>query len=414
MTEATHVGQRIRASVAVVVLAGAALASAALGLAGPAGATLPGGNGKIAFANGGIWVAGPGGEDPTRLTSSTMDANPSWSPDGTRIAFNRLNGCRDPECVFSDVWVMDADGTDQRLVTKGFNPSWSPDGERLAYESCATSGFYPCDSDKRDVSLVNPDGTGRVDLTSGMRAACSNNITSREVEPTWSPDGEKIAFVSAAERCRLEIYAMDADGTGKVRLSEAGINEGDHQPSWSPDGEEIVFARSYEAEMPRIFSVDADGVLGEVAFPNARGFEPAWAPDGRRIAYRATPGNALTSVDVTGEASPLGTTGASPDWQALPNTRPTIGSPKPAPGAKVRDATPLIGALVTDRETDLRAANIALQVDGRAKAFSYSPATDKLTHKSAKLKPGSHTVRVVARDADGLTTTKGWTFKVAK
>ena len=382
--------------------------------AGPAGATLPGANGKIAYANGGIWVAGPGGENPTRLTSSIMDADPSWSPDGKKIAFTRFNGCQNPECVFGDVWVMDADGTDQSFVTKGFNPSWSPDGERLAYESCATSGFYPCDSDRRNVSLVNPDGTGRVDLTSGMRSSCNDNTTSREVEPAWSPDGTRIAFASSAERCRMEIYAMDADGTGKVRLSEAGINEADGQPSWSPDREEIVFSRSYEAEMPRVYSVDADGVLGEVAFPNARGFEPAWAPDGRRIAYRATPGNALTSVTVTGDATPLGTIGADPDWQTVANTRPTVSAPRPAPGSRVRDTTPLLSAVVTDKETDLQTSDVELHVDGRSKSFSYSPATDKLTHKSAKLKPGSHTVKVVAEDAGGLTTTKSWNFKVVR
>jgi Big-like domain-containing protein/WD40 repeat protein len=145
-------------------------------------------------------------------------------------------------------------------------------------------------------------------------------------------------------------------------------------------------------EVPRVYSADADGVLGEVAFPNARGFEPAWAPDGRRIAYRATPGNALTSVTVIGEATPFGTTGADPDWQTVPNTRPTVSAPRPAPGSKVRDTTPLLSAVVTDKETDLQTSNVELYVDGRPKAFSYSPATYKLTRKSAKLKPGSHTV----------------------
>jgi Tol biopolymer transport system component len=279
-------------------------------------ATGPGINGKIAYANAGIWVAGPGGENPTRITSSVMDGDPSWSPDGTRIAFTRLNGCTSPECVFGDVWVMDADGTDQRLVAQGFNPSWSPDGKKLAYESCARSGLYPCDNDKRDVSLVNPDGTGRTDLTTEMKSPCNNNVPSLEREPAWSPDGRKIAFVSSAQSCAVEIYSMNADGTGKVRLTTAGENEADGSPSWSPDGREIVFSRSYESQMPQVFSVDPDGVLGEVAFPNARGMEPSWAPDGRRIVYRATPGNALTTINVS-NATHLA---AAPECHGRPGT----------------------------------------------------------------------------------------------
>lgn len=166
--------------------------------------------------------------------------------------------------------------------------------------------------------------------------------------------------------------------------------------------------------MPRVYSVDADGVLGEVAYPNARGLESASSPDERRIVHRATPGNALTTVTVTGEATPVVPSGATPDWQALPNTRPTIRAPKPAPGSRVRDATPLISAVVNDDETDLQKTDVKLYVDGRAKIFSYSASTDGLTHKSTKLKPGSHTVKIVARDAQGLTATRSWSFKVAR
>lgn len=393
------------------IVAGVLLALAA---AQPAGATPSGINGKVAYANGGIWVMGPGGEDPTRLTSSIMDRDPSWSPDGRRIAFTRLNGCGQPECVFGDVWVMDADGTDQTLVAEGFNPSWSPNGKRLAYESCATSGLYPCDRENRDISLMNPDGTANLNLTATTRSPCNDNLTSEDVEPSWSPDGKRISYVSSALGCRYEVYAMDADGTGKVRLSSARANEADHNPSWSPDGREIVFSRSFETEMPRVYAVDPDGVLGEVAFPNATGLEPVWAPDGRGIVYRATPGNALTTVDVTGNARPLDTIGATPDWHAIPNGKPVIGSPRPLAGSTIRDATPLISAVVRDRETNLKKANIKLFVDGRTKDFSYSAATDKLTRQSTSLKPGSHTVKVIARDAQGLRNTKSWTFKVSR
>jgi hypothetical protein len=119
-------------------------------------------------------------------------------------------------------------------------------------------------------------------------------------------------------------------------------------------------------------------------------------------------------VTVTGEATPLGTIGAGPDWQTVPNTRPTVSSPRPAPGSKVRDTTPLLSAVVRDKETDLQTSDVKLYVDGRSKPFSYSLATDKLTHRSAKLKPGSHTVKVVVTDAGDLTTTNSWNFKVVR
>jgi hypothetical protein len=70
--------------------------------------------------------------------------------------------------------------------------------------------------------------------------------------------------------------------------------------------------------------------------------------------------------------------------------------------------------VVTDKETDLQASDVKLYADGRAKTFSHSATTDKLTHKSSKLKPGSHTVKVVAKDVGGLTATKSWNFKVAR
>lgn len=67
-----------------------------------------------------------------------------------------------------------------------------------------------------------------------------------------------------------------------------------------------------------------------------------------------------------------------------------------------------------DRETNLTGSNIRVYVDGRAREFSYSAATDTLTHRSATLAPGSHTVKVVAKDAQGLTANKSWSFRVAR
>ena len=117
---------------------------------------------------------------------------------------------------------------------------------------------------------------------------------------------------------------------------------------------------------------------------------------------------------MTGDDRPVGTIGDDPDLPTVPNTRPSISAPRTAPGSKVRDTTPLLSAVVRDKETDLQTSDVKLYVDGRSKPFSYSPATDKLTHRSAKLKPGSHTVKVVVTDAGDLTTTKSWNFKVVR
>ncbi len=99
-----------------------------------------------------------------------------------------------------------------------------------------------------------------------------------------------------------------------------------------------------------------------------------------------------------------------------PNAAPTITNPRPAPGSSIRDTTPRIGATVRDSATNLARSNIRLYVDGKRKTtFSYDRATDKLSYVvSGKLSYGKHTVKVVARDAQGKTTARSWGFKVVK
>jgi len=136
-----------------------------------------------------------------------------------------------------------------------------------------------------------------------------------EIEPAWSPDWKRIAFVSRRDG-KFHVYVMNVDGTGVRRLTASAKD--DHNPAWSPDGTRIAFGR--EGAM---FEVPA---AGGRARRIGRGFggadDPAWSPDGKRIAYDyRLPGSQAREVyvmDADGshirQLTKLGATSAAPAW----------------------------------------------------------------------------------------------------
>ena len=126
--------------------------------------------------------------------------------------------------------LMNADGSNVRTLTvgRGSDPAWSPDGAKLAF--AGDSGIF----------LMNADGTGAVQLTTGG------------MEPSWSPDGSRIAFVmlqwdSTGNDPGLypRIAVVNTDGSGFARLSDGPY---DDSPAWSPDGTRIAFVRRFVDE----------------------------------------------------------------------------------------------------------------------------------------------------------------------
>ena len=104
----------------------------------------------------------------------------------------------------------------RRLTTSGsynVNPRWSPKGDKIAYASMQGGGFQ--------IFTINSDGTGNAQLTS---------IGSNE-NPAWSPDGRLVAF-SSKRNGSGAIYVMRADGTGQTRITQN--KGGNSQPAWSP------------------------------------------------------------------------------------------------------------------------------------------------------------------------------------
>jgi dipeptidyl aminopeptidase/acylaminoacyl peptidase len=103
-----------------------------------------------------VWSINADGTDLTRLTRSPEpEFDPTWSPDGTQIAF-RFERNDDPE-----IWLMNADGSDRRRLTRGLSPAWSPDGSKIVY---ASPGEIPCPPGRgprcTGLSIMNADGSG--------------------------------------------------------------------------------------------------------------------------------------------------------------------------------------------------------------------------------------------------------------
>jgi Tol biopolymer transport system component len=228
---------------------------------------------KIVFAsnrdnNMEIYSMNADGSGATRLTSnSAQDIFPTWAPDGTRIAFtsNRSGSSR--------IYTMNADGSGVTELTNvggyDWKPTWSPDGTRIAFQSIAFSDF--------EIYTVGADGTGLTQVT--------NNTSIDDTDPDWSPDGTELAFASARDDpnpttcepfCVFEVYTMNADGTGVTRLTHSPASGAN--PTWSPDGTRIAFYTARDGRL-EIYTMNPDG-SGQTRVTNVAGdnFDPTWQP----------------------------------------------------------------------------------------------------------------------------------------
>ena len=201
-----------------------------------------------------LWIVNSDGTGLEQLTSDgANDYRPTWSPDGSRIAFVST---RDGN---AEIYVMNADGTGQTNITNDTtddqSPSWSPDGNTILFASSRNS----LGSGQTEIYTMTPFGASVTPVLVGYN-------------PEWSPTGSRFMFLRASQVWISS--APDTSGTRQVTSSA----EFHFTPGWSPDESKVVYASSISGseELWTVRTADGGGATQLTPDSDGENYTPNW------------------------------------------------------------------------------------------------------------------------------------------
>jgi Tol biopolymer transport system component len=303
-----------------------------------------GGGGRIAFVSDReervfqIWTMNPDGSDQRQLTVDPGDKfQPRWSPDGSRLLYVTDGGYDDWGNYFGrDIKVINADGTEIKWVVHSpgddTDPSWSPDGTLIAFTSTRANNL-------RQVYVMS---AACIDQAEGCEdvkprnVSCHPEFCAVEFSPAWLPGGlSPPSWATSDQTLAVAVSINDAPAQIYLRSPEGGIpadfdrNDqiiGVDHLSWSPDGTSIIFTWNYQRGRNEITVVPLDdrGFQNTILTNTLGNKEPVFSPDGRYIAFTSSRDGdfevylmLVSGIDQKNLTNSPSSKDMQPDWQSV-------------------------------------------------------------------------------------------------